>query len=217
MINKIKNITDILIDLILPKDCKVTYIENLTLIELTEIIPNADELKSKKMFAVFQYRHKIAKKAIWEIKYNNNQKINEKFSKILYEFIIEKISDEAIFLNFDRPLLVPIPMHKDDYKKRGYNQSELITKEIYKIDQGINFDYADILIKNKHTLHQSELKNKNDRLKNLKNCFCIKSKITGRNIILIDDVITTGTTMDEARKILKTAGAKNVLGFSIAH
>jgi predicted amidophosphoribosyltransferase len=62
------------------------------------------------------------------------------------------------------------------------------------------------------------LKNRNERLKNLKDCFSAdEKKIKNRNIILIDDVITTGTTMNEASKTLKDAGAKKVIGFSLAH
>jgi ComF family protein len=110
-------------------------------------------------------------------------------------------------------------MHKNNLKERGYNQSELIVREIFKFDDGKNFDISlDALSKIKETPHQSELKNKSERLKNLKNCFEAKSeKIAGKNIILIDDVITTGTTMNEASKCLKEAGAKRIIGFSLAH
>ena len=110
-------------------------------------------------------------------------------------------------------------MHKKDLYTRGYNQSELIVKEIVKIDGNKNFQYIqNSLTKIKETPHQSKLKNKTERLKNLKNCFSADAeKVKGRNIILIDDVITTGTTMSEASRTLKEAGAKNVIGFSIAH
>ena len=110
-------------------------------------------------------------------------------------------------------------MHKNNMRERGYNQSELILKEILKIDKGNNFDVSfDALSKNKETPHQSKLKNKKDRLNNLKNCFFANEHLVkNRNIILIDDVITTGTTMNEATRTLKNAGAKKVIGFSLAH
>ena len=57
----------------------------------------------------------------------------KKFANLLYEHILENISDEVTFSSFNDPLLIPIPMYKNNLKERGYNQSELIVKEIYNI------------------------------------------------------------------------------------
>jgi ComF family protein len=169
--------------------------------------------------ALFQYNNKLSRKAIWAIKYDKNQKIIKKFSNLLYELILENVSEEMTFSTFDNPLLVPIPMHKNNLKERGYNQSELIVKEIHNIDLDKNFYISlNALQKIKETPHQSKLKNKSERLKNLKNCFSADEKLVkNRNIILIDDVITTGTTMREASKTLHLAGAKKIIGFSLTH
>ena len=217
--NKIKFFTDFVLNLILPKNADILEIENMSETDILNNIPLAFEIKNSKYKALFQHKNKISRKAIWAIKYGKNKKIIEKFSNLLYEFIIENISDETLFSSFDNPLLIPIPMHKNNLKERGYNQSELIVKQIFEIDQCKNFNVSfDTLVKIRQTPHQSELKNKTDRLKNLKNCFCVKGQmVKNRNIILIDDVITTGTTMNEATKVLKNAGAKKVIGFSITH
>jgi len=217
--NKIKEYIIFILNLILPKDLEVVEIEDMSEADITNSVPEANEIKNNRYKALFQYKNKISRKAIWAIKYSKNQKILNKFSNLLYEFILENITDEVAFSNFNNPLLMPIPMHKNNLKTRGYNQSELITKEIYKIDNGKNFDIElGALIKIKETPHQSTLKNKSERLKNLKGCFWANSDlIKNRNIILIDDVITTGTTMNEASKTLRKAGAKKVIGFSLAH
>jgi len=216
---KIKDLLDSILNLILPKDFDITKIENMSETDIQNSVPEANEIKNGKYKALFQYKNKISRKAIWAIKYNKNQKILNKFSNLLYEFILENVTDEIAFANFNNPLLVPIPMHKNNLKERGYNQSELIAKEICKIDEGKNFEIEPgALIKIKETPHQSELKNKSERLKNLKGCFSANSNLVkNRNIILIDDVITTGTTMSEASKTLREAGAKKVIGFSLAH
>ena len=216
---KLKGFIDSILDLILPKDFEIAKIEDMSEIDILNNVPPANEIKDSKYKALFQYKNKLSRKAIWAIKYNKNQKIIKKFSNMLYEFILENITDETSFSNFNNPLFIPIPMHKNNLKMRGYNQSELIAKEIFKIDEGKNFDISlDALIKIEETPHQSTLKNKSERLKNLKNCFCADEKLVkNRNIILIDDVITTGTTMNEASKTLKNAGAKNIIGFSLAH
>lgn len=217
--NKIKSFIDFILNLILPENTEILEIENMSETDILNNIPLALEIKNSKYKALFQYKNKLSRKAIGAIKYGKNKKIIEKFSNLLYEFIIENIADEMSFSSFDNPLLIPIPMHKNNLKERGYNQSELIVKKIFEIDQGKNFDISlDTLVKIRQTPHQSELKNKTDRLKNLKNCFRIENQgAKDRNIILIDDVITTGTTMSEATKVLKDSGAKKVMGFSITH
>ena len=217
--DKIIKFLNSIIDLILPKDPEMIEIENMSEIDILNNVPQALEIKNRRFIAMFQHKNKISRKAIWAIKYNGNQKIIRKFSGLFYEFILESITDEIIFSKFNNPILIPIPMHKDNLKERGYNQSELITKEIFRIDDGKNFDILlKTLIKIKKTPHQSALKNKNERLKNLKNCFCANEKdIKNKNIILIDDVITTGTTMLEASRTLMEAGARKVIGFSLTH
>lgn len=216
---KLKAIIDSILDFILPNDTLIIEIENMSEIDILNTVPGANDMKDGKYKALFQYKNSLSKKAIWAIKYNKNQKITKKFSSLLYEFVLENISDEMTFGSFDNPLLIPIPMHKNNLKERGYNQSELIVREIFKIDNGNNFDISfNALVKIKETPHQSALKNKNERLKNLKDCFFADAeKVKNKNIILIDDVITTGTTMREASKILRGAGAKKIISFSLAH
>ncbi|MFH0755367.1 MAG: phosphoribosyltransferase family protein [bacterium] len=215
---KVKIFIDLILNLILPKDAGITEIENMSDIDILNNLPQANDINNKYK-ALFCYKNKIVRKVIWNIKYKKNQKLNKKFSGLLYEFILENISDEMLFSRFKNPLLIPIPMHKNNLKKRGYNQSELIVQEIFEIDKNKNFEISlNSLLKTKETPHQSELKNKTKRLENLKNCFYADiKKIKNRNIILIDDVITTGTTMKEAVKTLQKVGAKKVIGFSLAH
>jgi len=216
---KIKGFFDDLLSLILPKDADTAEIESMSLEVLSEKIPRSHELEENTHKTLFQYKNKIARKAIWEIKYKGNPKIAGKFSTLFYEYILETISDETIFSNFTDPLLVPIPASKLSLKERGFNQCELIAKEIKKIDNKKNFEIClSVLLKIKETLHQSKLKNRSKRFKNLQGCFrADHEKIKGRNVILIDDVITTGATMKEASKTLRKAGAKKVICFGIAH
>lgn len=219
MMNKLKNFLLLILDLILPKETEVIEIENMLEKDIFDKLPQANDLKNDKFKALFHYKDKTVRKIIWEIKYNKNEKIIKKVSQLLYELILENISEEMLFGSFDNPVFVPIPMCKNNLKERGYNQSELLVKEITRIDNAKIFTLAlDTVTKIKETPHQSSLKNKTERLKNLKNCFCANEKLAkNRNIILIDDVITTGTTMNEVAKTLKKAGAKKVIGFSLAH
>ena len=125
--------------------------------------------------------------------------------------------------NFREPILIPIPLASKRKKERGFNQAELLCQKLVNIDKNNNFILEkNVLIKTKDQEHQARLKDRRDRLANIIGSFSIKNpkemqKIKNRNIILIDDVITTGATLSEARKTLKQFGAKKVIAFTIAH
>ncbi len=105
-------------------------------------------------------------------------------------------------------VFVPIPLHLSRRRKRGYNQAELLAKELSR-RSGIPAD-MDLLFRVKKTQAQKEL-NDQERLTNLKEAFSIrKGKIPYKNVILVDDIYTTGSTMDAAAGLLKEHGVKNV-------
>ncbi len=213
----ISNVLSYFLDIFLPKEEKTLELENLSSEKLLEL-ERSDDIRDEKLKSLFNYKNKTVRQIIWEIKYNKNQKILENLSKIFYEFILEEISDEILFGNFKNPIIVPIPS-LGSLKEKGYNQAELLANEIFRNDGGKNFRIeTNVLFKIKETDKQSRIKNRSERLKNLVGAFSANSnKIANQNIILIDDVITTGATMNEAVRALKEAGVKKVLGFSIAH
>ena len=117
----------------------------------------------------------------------------------------------------DIDYIFPVPLHKSKLKLRGYNQSAIIAKIMADITK-IKYN-SKILVKIKNTANQSEL-SKNLREKNLKNSFYISENnrklIQGKKILLIDDVITTGNTINECSKTLSQHGATEVIAISIA-
>jgi competence protein ComFC len=112
-------------------------------------------------------------------------------------------------------ILVPVPLAKKKLRMRGFNQSEEIANELSK---NIKLPFlANCLQKEKETPSQMEL-TKEEREKNLKGVFSVlgKEKISGKIILLVDDVYTTGATMEECAKVLKHAGAREVWGVAVA-
>ncbi len=175
---------------------------------------------AKWMFPVYDYRQPVIKKSIWLLKYKNKRGLAKVFAEAMYGTIIEELAELSLMENFRNPLLIPIPLSKIRHKERGFNQVELICQELLKLDEGQNFQLEkDVLIRVKDGVHQARIENRKDRLKNIVGAFNIKNedKIKGRNIILIDDVTTTGGTLTEARKVLKDRGAKKVIAFTVAH
>jgi ComF family protein len=131
-------------------------------------------------------------------------------SIIISHFLL--LDKKPDFSNF---VLVPIPLTKKKLRWRGFNQAEEIAKEIAKFFKLTLI--SDCLIKIKETRDQTELSEK-ERKENVKGVFFVKNKekIWEKNVLLIDDVFTTGATMEEAAKVLKEAGAKKIIGIVIA-
>jgi competence protein ComFC len=115
----------------------------------------------------------------------------------------------------DADLLVPVPLHKSRQRERGFNQAELIAKHLSK---RWNIPILNALSKTKATTPQAELDRKK-RLTHLRNSYVYISKVSleQKRIALIDDVATTGTTLNECAKVLKINHAKSVVGIVFAH
>lgn len=182
-------------------------------------IQNNKNIKENWSFSLFEYRYPAVKKSIWFLKYKNKRRLAKIFAELLYAKIVKELSN-SYNQEFHKPLLVPIPISAKRRRERGYNQTELLCHEIMKLDKekilGLE---KNVLIKPKETAHQALTLNKQERLKNIIGTFSLKNreKIINRNIILIDDVITTGATLEEARKLLQKFEAKKVIAFTIAH
>ncbi len=181
--------------------------------------PEQNKLRTE-IISIFSYKNDITRKAIAFLKYKNNKEVGKILALSLYDIVLEELTEQNIFSNFSNPILIPIPLSKKRLKERGFNQSEVIAREMSFIDKGSSFTLAtNVLYKTKNTPSQVSIKDKKKRLQNLHGCFSVKTpnKIKDANIILIDDVATTGATIEEARKTLLKSGAKKVIAFTIAH
>lgn len=120
----------------------------------------------------------------------------------------------AAILNFSDNLIMPVPLSKKRLRWRGFNQAELLARKV-SARYGLKLDNIN-LIRVKHKPPQAKL-NEINRLKNIKGCFSWQGgDLNKKNIILIDDVVTTGATLNECAKALKAAGAGEVWGLVAA-
>ena len=113
-------------------------------------------------------------------------------------------------------IIIPVPIHKQREKQRGYNQSYLIAKELQKNIKEITIN-NNAIVKIKNIKPQSEL-SKLQREKNVKDAYKVKNieKIIGKKILILDDIFTTGSTVGECSKKLIEAGCKTVDILTIA-
>lgn len=151
--------------------------------------------------AAFVYDQTM-KRSIAGFKYHGRKE----YAAFYAEEILRKCAKQV--LAWRAQVLVPIPLHAGRRRKRGYNQAQLLAKELSK-RSGIPVD-ANLLRRQKKTRAQKELTDK-ERHANLKNAFSLgKSEIPYQRIILIDDIYTTGSTIDEASRVLLEHGAQSV-------
>lgn len=128
--------------------------------------------------------------------------------------ILEK-DIRAVYPDADFDIITFVPMHKTDLGERGYNQSEILAKHLAKRMQ---IPCAETLLKIKHTKKQQKC-TYHERKNNLRGAFkpADKSMIEGRNILIIDDIITTGSTLYECCKTLNKAKPRLVCCATIAN
>jgi competence protein ComFC len=182
--------------------------------------PAAERECAEWIFPLYDYRYPIIKKSVHLLKYKGRHALAGVFAESLYGRMLEELSELSVMENFKNAVLIPIPLSPARLRERGFNQAGLLCRELVKIDGELNFELEkDILLKPKETIHQAHVENRAERLKNIIGSFIVAhpEKIKDRNIILIDDVITTGATLSEAKKVLQKSGANKVVAFTIAH
>lgn len=215
-----QKILEVILGIIFPKRCAgCGSYGALICDECLVSIPRADVSIHPFITTLFDYQNKTIQNAIWRFKYKNARGFAKYFGEQLYQEIIGDLGDGLHISKNKTFLLVPIPLHKKRMHDRGYNQSELIAREILKEDNSHIFDLAPkALVRVRETKSQARSDKRASRLENLRGAFQADSSIVrGKDIILIDDVTTTGATLSEARKALRKAGARSVHAYAVAH
>ncbi len=206
-------------ELFFPSLPEVKKLQEMKVEEYMETFPKA-EIGKKNVHVLWKYSHPLVKTAIWEIKYNKNVLIVKRVGEILYAEIMAHLEDYVLFENTRKILLIPIPSSHRRFKERGYNQTELLCEAISSFDNMNLFEYKkNILMRIKETSPQTKTLTKKEREQNPVGSFGIKKpeEVVKRTVVLIDDVLTTGSTLKEAVRVLKKARAKDVFVFTIAH
>lgn len=154
--------------------------------------------------------------------------IKEIVEKIKYEFISDPVKEMAELMNKklrlnypnvtkywqkEKFVLVPIPLFWQRERWRGYNQSELLTKHLARV---LNLPVGNVLCREVGSKNQASIRNRQKRKSNIKNVFRVNMATDiPKNIVLVDDVITSGATMCEAQKILSEFGVRKLWGLSL--
>jgi len=149
---------------------------------------------------------------VWELKYHASSRSAALAGEYLAEILLAAASEEL-----GVPLLIPVPMHAARLRERGHNQTELLCESAL-LHIGNTFEYIPkALVRTVNTKTQQGLP-RAERLKNIKNSMEVvyPKLVDGRVCIVVDDVTTTGATLEEAKRALKSAGARAVHTIALA-
>lgn len=167
----------------------------------------AIKIGKKREFLKVYWPHKYSgeyRRNLLRFKFNRVTSFSKSFATVICDTIdIDPRNVDAITW---------VPMTKSKEKLRGYNQAELIAKEVAKIT-GIPLKECIVKIKDNEIQHTLKY---NERQLNVKNAYQFKDDINGQKIIIVDDIITTGATISECTKTLLKGGAKEVVGICCA-
>lgn len=155
--------------------------------------------------ALYEYGGKI-REALFRLKYDNVKSLGGVFGGLMYEYFKEK----GKALDFD--CITAVPISPERLKTRGYNQTELMARELSRLS---GIPYNDGIVRIKETAPQNSLTIE-ERMNNIKGAFSANSDFKGMRVLILDDINTTGSTLRECRKVLYEAGAVEVKGLCVA-
>lgn len=197
---------DFLIELVFPRRCVVCSKWEVDLCEecFLGLRRNVGVLKKKdfdSFICLYDYRDGNVSSVIKAIKFGFNRRL------------IEMILGDAEKLPDKIDMIVPVPLYWRRLNWRGFNQAQEMALVLSK---RFNLPVKNVLRRVKNTLQQAKIKDKRERLLNLKNAFEVVENVKSKNILLVDDVYTSGVTMKECVKILRKAGAFKIYGLVLA-
>lgn len=187
--------------------------------EFRKAVPLLHSQPHEWMLPLFPYEHPLVKTAVWEVKYRGNGGVARLAGTLLAEELLSWLAELAETDALARPLFIPVPLAKKRARERGFNQCELLAREVVRnIGNSVELR-TDILVKTKETASQTKSESRAARLENLRGAFAVRTPeaVAERDVVLLDDVTTTGATLTEARTTLLAAGARKVLAITFAH
>jgi ComF family protein len=187
-------------------------------------LPRAGHPHIGEACSIFSYKDERVSRLIWSIKYKKSRAGAAIAGYALCR--MARFFAGAVPKNM-RVMIVPMPMTRARRRERGFNQCELLLDEMEKLDAGRYLTFArDLIIRTRHTSRQT-MKNRKERSESIKDMFAVNEKAASLPemrrdplryfIVVIDDVVTTGSTMRDAIATLRRAGFKNTYGLSVAH
>jgi ComF family protein len=201
-----------LLDAILPPRARATRTKERTIEEIP-LSPTSHELLGAKITTLMEYHNPAVQDLIRSLKYDGSGYAAQLAAVVLADYLREEISSAKAF-STKKLLIVPVPLHKNRNRERGFNQIELVLKALPpEFRDGTLATFAPhSLVRTRETKQQTRL-SRTERLRNVTDAFAVPDAevIKKSHVFLIDDVTTTGATLVQAARPLHAAGAETTL------
>lgn len=173
------------------------------------------------LLVAFSYQDRVVERAIKACKYNYMWPVGEELGEEMAEYLAKQVS--RLMVELDHTVIVPVPLSGHRLRWRGFNQAEVLAR---RIAQRSGLSLCTVLARTtRHPWYffspdtpQADITSRADRIRNITGLFSCPDpmEIIGKTILLIDDISTTGSTLDECARVLRAAGARKVIGFVVA-
>ena len=156
--------------------------------------------------APFQYKDEL-RESLHRYKFNGAAA----YGRIYAEFIVKSIDENAIICD----IISWVPLSKRGFRKRGYDQAELIARALA---ERLGLPCESLLLKTRDTKRQSLLTDRGERQRNVSGAYCVapNENVFAKRVLLVDDIVTTGSTLAECARVLKNNGCLEVYGVAAA-
>ncbi len=186
-------------------------------------IPRPEHDLPEYIYALYEYRHPIIKKILTDAKYRKKWSGLKTFGPYLASSLLDIVSEYIELNNYTNILIIPVPISNKRFKNRGFNQAKIIAESIVENinkEDRAKYKLVDNIIKKvKDKTPQASIHSKKERLNSPKGTFEIinPDMLAGSLCIIIDDITTTGGTINEMRRMLLASGVQDAFGLTIAH
>ncbi len=182
---------------------------------LSKVCPNCKKESSLlNIWVAADYNNEILQDLIHNLKYKHIENLSIVLADLIIKYLQKKDIFSTLQINNQNTCLVAVPLHKKRYLERGFNQSYLLAE---RLGHFYNIEVKDLLKRKINTVSQVNL-NRQERKNNISNAFALNDVeiFANKKIILIDDVITTGSTLNECARVLAEKGFRDIYALVIA-
>lgn len=166
------------------------------------------------VYTLLPYYDERVRALIQAVKYYGETSLASRIAPHAAEYLMEVLAEQQNLSGWERPLVAPIPSSTKRLRERGYNQAAVFARAISKEMSGIEYDEALLSREDRPSqVHTPRA----FRAKNSAGAFAASPRAAGRFVVLIDDVVESGSTLTDARRALLEAGARDVIALTIAH
>ena len=167
-----------------------------------------------RLLVAASYENPLVEKIIKTMKYLFVKTLADEMAGFMAKYLERRFSS-GLNINCNSTIVVPVPLHRRRLNWRGFNQAEIIGGGV---SSHFELNFQDVLGRNRNHIPQAQISDRQSRITNTAGIFkCMKTELVqNKTILLIDDISTTGSTLDDCARALKGAGAREIIGFVFA-